>query len=57
MKYSIILLFFNFNSCNSIHTSPENKIPYNTKGFALIISSDDKIINKKKIFFTHLLIN
>ncbi len=51
MKYSIILLFLIFNSCNSIHTSPENKIPYNTKGFALIISSDDKMHNKKKNIF------
>ena len=41
MKYKIIIVFLVFYSCTINNTKIENRIPYNSKGFAYIYNDED----------------
>ena len=47
MRFKFILIFFFISSCSSHYTKIENKIPYYTKGLALIYNKAD--LNSKLI--------
>ena len=50
MKFKLIILIFFLTSCSSNYTKLDNRIPYNSTGFAYIYNEQDfinKIINKK----------
>ena len=50
MKFRFIIFFFLISSCVNNYTKIENKIPYNSKGFAYIFNESDfekKIIKGK----------
>ena len=40
MKYKIIIVFLVFYSCTINNTKIDNRIPYNSKGFAYIYNDE-----------------
>ena len=50
MKFKLFTLYFLLVSCTSTYTKNDNRIPYNSKGFAYIFNQNDyeaKIIKNK----------
>ena len=50
MKFKLFTLFFLLASCTSTYTKNDNRVPYNSKGFAYIFNQNDyeaKIIKNK----------